>query len=441
MTESRPRVLVVSHNPFSDLQNNGKTLSVFFEGWPKDRLAQFYLTLDDPSFSTCERFFRTTDLDVLRKAVGLRPTASGVVSPTAAARDTLKKESLHRNPLYLLVRSIFLARLPVALLVRSLFWKMERWYTPEFEAWLDDFDPEVVFFQSSSATFAFDIVEQICKRRNIPLVMETTDDYVTAPRCFGPFTRLHYRRMRRVYGRAVRRATGVIAIGGKMAKEYSARFGGRWSVAMNAVAPGDGHERTTNTEGKIVLHYAGNLGLNRWRVLHSIGQALELLHCTAGVDACLEIFSIVTPDPKVLQALTIPGRVEFKGRLDGGALRERQMVADVLVHVESFDAKSRHITRLSVSTKIPEYLASGGVLLAVGPLDVASIEYLSESGAAHVVTSDSPEVIAGGIEVLVSDHARQEQYLERARGLVERNHSKDRIRTMVTGVVTAAAAS
>lgn len=61
-----PRVLVIAHNPFSDTQNNGKTLSAFFNGWPKDKLAQIYLTPDKPDYTVCENFFRITDLEVLK---------------------------------------------------------------------------------------------------------------------------------------------------------------------------------------------------------------------------------------------------------------------------------------------------------------------------------------------------------------------------------------
>jgi hypothetical protein len=52
-----PRILVVSHNPFSDLQSNGKTLAAFFDGWDPERLAQLFFTLDAPSFAVCQRFF------------------------------------------------------------------------------------------------------------------------------------------------------------------------------------------------------------------------------------------------------------------------------------------------------------------------------------------------------------------------------------------------
>ena len=50
----------------------------------------------------------------------------------------------------------------------------------------------------------------------------------------------------------------------------------------------------------------------------------------------------------------------------------------MLVHVESFDNKSRQLTKLSISTKIPEYLATGKPIIAIGPREVASLEYLKD---------------------------------------------------------------
>lgn len=428
-----PRVLVVAHNPFSDVQNNGKTLTGFFEGWPRDRLAQLYLTLDEPSFTVCGNFYRVTDLDVLKDLLRLGSSSAGPVQQTSWQSDSKVKASLSRSRLYRLVRRVFLARLPLALMIRSVVWRRGRRDDDRLRQWLDDFAPELVFFQSSSATFAFDLVEQICADRRIPLIVETTDDYLTPGSRWSLTGRLYYRGMQRVYRRAVTRAYAVVAICQKMADEYRRRFGGSYVLAMNSVAIEETSPPTALTPDRpAVLHFAGNLGLNRWRVLASVGRALDELAERHGITAQLEIYSIDEPEPAVLEALTTSRRVRFCGAVGHDELREHRARADVVVHVESFDRRNRHVTRLSVSTKIPEYMASDRVIFAVGPGDVASIEYLRDNEIGQVVTEDSPPLVADALRALLTDEALRVRLRERAMTLAHRNHSRTATREMIT---------
>jgi glycosyltransferase involved in cell wall biosynthesis len=324
---------------------------------------------------------------------------------------------------------------PPALLLRWLGGGRGRRDQERLRAWLDDFSPELVFFQSSSATFAFDLVEEVCASRGIPLIVETTDDYVTPRNGWIPTSRLYYRGMRRAYQRAVDRADTVIAICQKMADEYRSRFGGRYEIAMNSVAFTETTPPAPLTPDRpVLLHFAGNLGLNRWRVLSSVGLALDELSRRYGVEGRLEIYSIDAPEPPALEALTASPRVSFRGSVDAETLRDHRARADILVHVESFDARSRHVTRLSVSTKIPEYLAADRTLLAVGPGDVASIEYVRDNEVGRVVTVDSPDEIAATLHELVSDAALRDRLRRDGLALAHRNHSREATRQLITGL-------
>lgn len=437
-----PRVLVVSHNPFSNVQNNGKTLLAFFEDWPRERLAQLYLTLDEPSFDICGQFYRVTDLDVLKDALPGLSGAAGPVEPTSWTRDREVKSSLGKRRFYRTIRKVFLARPPAALMVRSLVWNKARADRERFRAWLDACDPQLVFFQSSSAVFAFDLVEEICRDRQIPLIVETTDDYLTPGPRWQPFGRRYHRQMQRAYQRAIDRSYAAVAIGDKMAGEYSERFGGRWEVAMNSVdLPDTVPPRPDDDSRPVVLHFAGNLGLNRWRVLAVLGAALDVLAERHHTQARLEIFSIDAPEPVVLAELTASARVSFRGSVDAAALHQHRSDSDVLVHVESFDEQNRHVTRLSVSTKIPEYMTADRVILAIGPPDVASIQYVADKDFGAVVTSPDPQRIAEELRQLLADPQRRAALRSRARHLVEANHSRQRTKELVARLAVEAVAA
>lgn len=162
MESENPKVLVISHNPFSDTQNNGKTLSAFFKGWPKDKIAQLYLTLDKFDTTVCEKFYRITDLDVLKtifskKQVGIEYTQTEEEKAAdIAIKNGIEKEKLHKNKLYLLIRDLYQKRNPFMYCIRNLAWKIVKpWKQEKLNKWIDDFNPDVVFFQSSNVYAIF----------------------------------------------------------------------------------------------------------------------------------------------------------------------------------------------------------------------------------------------------------------------------------------------
>jgi hypothetical protein len=108
--------------------------------------------------------------------------------------------------------------------------------------------------------------------------------------------------------------------------------------------------------------------------------------------------------------IEVAGAAGYMGSLSKDELNEVIREADVLVHVESFDRNSIESTRLSVSTKIPEYLAMGRPVLAVGPPDVASMEFLRD--AACCVTSIGS--IDAAVQGLLSDETQREMWAAKA---------------------------
>lgn len=426
-----PRVLVISHNPFSNMQNNGKTLEALLERVPRDNLAQIYLTRDDPDFDFCRRYYRIFDIEVLKNVLGApAPGCEVKQEEYQPVGEALNAEQ--SNKLYNFVRNLFIKRVPAAICLRNLLWGLDRWKTDRLISWLDSFSPDIVFFQSSNCTFAFDLVEWVCERYKIPMIMETTDDYVTEKLTLDPFFWIDIKRMQGRYRRAANYARCVFAIGDKMAEEYSARFGGRYKVAMNSV-PISGQMTQWNglpdaPGRKRKILFAGNLGLNRWKVIEKIGQACELLARDPNpIDAGVEICSLVPPNKKILRRLTIPNRMKYIGALGGEQLAAARESSDLLLHVESFDRQNKFITRLSVSTKIPEYMASGRCILAVGPPDVASIEYVKKSGAGVVSSSLSAEDIANTLRSILSDGEARRRCVATAWKTAASRHNRDEI--------------
>lgn len=132
--------------------------------------------------------------------------------------------------------------------------------------------------------------------------------------------------------------------------------------------------------------YTGNIGNGRWETLADIGKVLK--ECNKdNVNAQLYIYSLTPLSKRMKEALEIPDTVFFMGGISEKEVKEVQKDADVLLHVEALNIKSRLSVHQSFSTKIVDYLHTGNCIFAVGTKDMASIDYLVRNKVAIVATN------------------------------------------------------
>lgn len=425
-----PRLLIISHNPFSQEKNNGKTLLSFFSNWEPESLAQFFITNELPDTSVCCRFFRITDLEILRAAIGINNSPGGplpiyVDSPmqdfTPQYSGGGTKRLIKRRPQWLVT-------------VRDLCWDLGRWKTPALEKWLDEFMPEVVFMQCSTPAL-YNIAFWICDRYKIPYFLEITDDYLSPKFSLNPFFWIYFQRMRRQMTMAIQRAEKVLVIGEKMRRAYAEKYGGTYQIAMNSVELTEYRLPIPRRE-LVKMVYTGNLGVGRWKTIEKLGKICSSVpELRARVR--LEIYSGTAVSPQIQERLT-KGVMTFCGKLSASEVCRIQEDSDILLHVESFKEKDRYITRYSISTKIGEYLARGRCILALGPPDVASIEYLRDHKLGAVLTSTKTDVIKKCLLDLVNNEEERLAYGKRAYEQARTVHNRTVVQKNIQEIIFSA---
>ena len=127
--------------------------------------------------------------------------------------------------------------------------------------------------------------------------------------------------------------------------------------------------------------YTGNVLLNRWRSLELIANALENIN-KDGVKAQLKIYTGNSLTDEMSNALNKGDSSIVMGSVPASEIVKIQSDADMLVHVEGLDEKSKNLVRQSFSTKLVDYFKMARTILAVGPRGVASIEHLIENDCA-----------------------------------------------------------
>lgn len=411
---SLPRVLIVSVNPLSETSNNGKTYASFFEGYPKDKLAQLYFHRELPTSHVTDNYYRVSDEDVLLYVLK-RATSIGGSVEAATQADHLVPPVITRtlagSELVRLVRSEFLARM------------LPRAYR-DVTPWLKSFAPELIFFSGGDAIYLFPLVQRISAAYGAPLVTYVTDDYILPLRKPWALRGLVRTRTRKAFLRLTQSSARVLTIGDRMSKVYFERYGLRSTPIMNLVSVNrEGlTEDLPDAHGRpLVLTYAGGLHLNRWETLALIGQSLDRI-AKSGHRGLLRIYTGTEIDRRMRAALEMPSSVRVEGSVPASALESIYRSSDLLVHVESFAESDREATRLSISTKVPEYLAAGRPVLAIGPDDVASVAYLRDSGSAFVLSDLEPAALDKLLSGIIIDESTRGEMASRAIQTAMANH-------------------
>lgn len=414
------KVLIISNNAFSLTKNNGKTLSSLFKGWPEEKIAQLYFYPEAPDFSICKNFFRITDEDVLFSRKGAIFYNKMIVEKDKDEnRALVKRVSILRK---------YRDFTPLGF-IRNILWFVRKPITKYSQEWVESFNPEAIFLVCGDSWFPYDIAAYISTSFRIPIYLFFTDDYITPLPSLDPFWWINYIALKISLKKILSQVDKIFVIGEEMALEYGDRFNKKCITVMNSIeidkyAPFiSDNPDTKHSLSALSFAYFGGLHLKRWETLEAFGKAIKIVSKEIPIPISISIYSSTTPEKAIMDRICDLPYIRFVGSVNEKEIIREMFEYNVLVHVESFSKKTQHKTRLSISTKIPEYLATGKPLLAIGPKEIASMQYLESNQAAYLVYEDKPEVLR---EVLLEIYHNLMDKVEiniKNINLVKKNHS------------------
>lgn len=426
MTKKYPRVLVISHNTFSLTLNNGKTYSSIFGGWPKDRIAQLFFQKERPDFNVCRNFYHITDDEILlksKKNIGKK-----------ISQDASKSIKKTLSPLHSYIRR---KPMPVFNFIRNALWSTKKWNNHRLNEWLIDFNPEAIFFVGGPSSFSYKITKFIAQKFEIPIFLYYTDDYITPIKTRDPFWWANYFFLKRSLNHILYRVNCIFVIGEDMAKEFSLKLNKRCIPIMNAVNVDDySNKIVVNSNRNVEFAYFGGLHLNRWKTLLTLADSLKEINEEKKMNMTLSIYSGNILDETILEKFNKHPNINFKGSVNSQEIIEEMQIYDVLVHVESFEEKMISKTRLSISTKIPEYLASGKVILGVGPKELSSIRYLEKLGFTFIIDTVDTRIAKSKIKSIIAKRDEFGYIGEQSIEVAKNNHSIDYNKEIIREIIS-----
>ena len=404
------KVLIISHTVFSASESMGKTLSTYFSTFSPDELAQFYIHSQVPTSEICHNYYRITDKEALLSVLGRKCGAQYKAENIELGRVDARTDRGMTASLYQKARK----RTPLIYLARNLWWRLAQWNTPAFRHWIDDFNPDCVFFASGDYAFMYDIARSIASYRKIPLYVSCMDDYYTYNKNSGSLLgRLQHRLFMKSVRKTMDYASTIFCICEKMSEDYATLFQKRCVTVHTPCSI----SHPLELQKKAKISYLGNLGLQRDKSLIAIGQALKSLGLQPD---CIDVYSTESRR-EILDAFSEENGIRFHGAVSAAEVLEIMGQSLAIIHTESFDETIRQSVRYSVSTKIADSLASGTCIFAYGPEEIASISYLNEAGAAVCCTK--PEELENQLKQLIQNDMLRAQTVKNALRLAQVNHA------------------
>ncbi len=407
------RVLIISGIPFRNDTNLGKTLCTLFSAFKSEELAQLYFSPQTPNVPQCHTYYQISEEQLIRSCLGLIRNRCGRVIDTEHISKASSSVESHPKA------AISLKNYTLVSVLRDYLWLFSSIKSKKLNEWLQYVNPSVIFFLMPEDIKSSRIIEYVTRFCHCPIVMFVTDDYYNDSLLKPGFLRRWYfMKRQKTIDHLCRNLKFVVGC----SELASSEFGGKYKVPHEALFTPSGADYLSlpihiKNDTPVVFRYFGNLGLERWKPLMALGKAIASYN-NGEQKAILEVFSNLRY-PDAIAHLDIPNGCVFKGWVQGEEYMNLLQEADVAVHVESFSEEMCRRTRLSVSTKIADYLGAGKCILGIGRADLASIQHLQD--VACVV--NDPEDMRERLSLLIEDVDYRQQLSIKAREKAIKQHS------------------
>lgn len=409
-----PKVLVLSNECFSYTTSNGRTLGNFFKNWPKDRLAQFFLS-GVPEVEFCKNYFQVSDKHALN-AVLRKGECGGIVFP-----DELKKNTVVDIE-STVVRDRKISRNAITMLIRELVWKTGSWKCSGYWHWVSNFEPEIILLQAGDCAFMFNLALKTARRFRAKLVIYNTEGYYFKKFDYFKSTGLahhlypifHY-----ILKKSIKKTYNASDFAIFNCEALEKDFCGEFNIASDVIYTAtDIQEFETKQPDKnsFIVSYAGNLGVGRATSLVDIANAIHEIN----PDYYLEVYGTI-PNENVQKEFDKCSGLRFYGRVSYEEVKKIIYNSDLLIHTEGFEPYYLEDLKYAFSTKIADCLASNRCFLMYAPKEFAETQYLLQNKIAFVATSNSE--LKNILQELIKKTEIRTRYCGNAKDIVQLNHN------------------
>ena len=415
MKTNLPKVLVIDVNAWRK-DAGANTLRDIFSCWDPNKLAVVYTSSQLPDSEVCDNYFQISENQVIKSLyhptlrVGRRVKKNVSNNDADATAEKERYAKAHKN------HSKWMR------LAREIVWKLGHWKTCALKKFVVDFNPDIIFVPIFPYAYMGRIQEYIIKLTRKPTVCYLADDNYSYDSCQDWIDFIHRFWTRHFVAPLARKSNQMFVIVDMEKEDTDHRFGTDSVILTKGIdfsnRPFVG--RSPNKPLRFV--YTGGLIIGRDKTLALVADAINKVNAEAG-DTLAELFIYSQHLPsEEISAHINEGDSHYCGSVPHQEIKGIQEQADVVVFAEGLEGKEANKAKLSFSTKITDYLASGKCVLAIGKKNIAPMDYFQRNDSA--VIAHNEEDIERLIRRILSSPEIISEYSRKAYDCAVRNHEK-----------------
>ena len=372
-----PKVLLVGISPWNKHEGTD-TLQSIFSCWQKEKLAQIYTRSGNPCSDVCDNFFKISENQLIKSVFNRKPVGEAILNNTTNANnsdfqfESERYNKAHKKKSWLMS------------FIREFVWMLGKWKTANLDAFIEKTNPDLLFIPIYPVIYMARLQEYAIKKTKKPYVCYLADDNYTYKSCgknplellYRFFLRKHVKRL----SKGCRQMYTITQIEGD---ETDRIFGTNSVVLAKSIDFANvKFSEKKNIEQPISITYTGNLLIGRDKTIRDVADAVRNINKDR-TKIVFHIYSHTPPKSRMLSKI-VSENVIYHGKVSKDEIKNIQNASDILLFVESLDRENKYKARMSFSTKLVDYFASGKCIFAIGNKDIAPIMYLKENDAAIV---------------------------------------------------------
>jgi len=413
--DDSPRILIIGFYTFDGPDATSITLKNIFSSWDKDKLAFVHLStlpVNPDSqlniFTVANKKFGNFQINnekksLLNKIRSSRSVVQGSVGSTEK-NDILTKSF---NFIHTIIAS-HIALIPYE-------------YSPELDEFIEEFHPDIIY-SAIGGIGMMDLIYKVSVKHDLQVFPHFYDDWISTSYVHNLFLLIPRFVLKYNLKKVFQRTEKAFAISEKMAFEYTSRYHKPFYSLMNCIEDSTPSSEPEKDKKTIRFCYSGGLHLHRWQTLNLLCDALDRIETDKMIE--LNIYTNEMDWQQNKDKFANYSFVNYMGFVTQTEMMEELKKQTVLVHVESFEKQTLAYTRFSISTKIPEYLSMRKPILAIGPPDTASVQYLKSNRSAFIVDENNENSLIDELKKIMNADQREKIAIN-AYKLFKKNHTKE----------------
>lgn len=370
------RILVVSNIEWADDNAFGNTISNWFSNMPDIEFASIYRRHSKPNNCICNKYYCITPLSIIKYYFTPK-----YIGDEFSIDKTLKNKLEYINNKNKFEKKIIHCfnhlGLKILPFIENFLFNTKKWENDKFIDFVKRFKPEIVFSFITSSEAGFQIVKAI--KEIVPTCKQIG---FIADDVYGVLKSYSKKKTIEKYIHSADKLYGISEI---LTENYSKIF----NVKIDTLYKGCTFDKDIipkNNSIKTIV-YAGNLHYGRLETLVELVKCIVEHNKRNNIKLELNIYTNEILNNQQKASINIDGASRLCGARPYNEIKELMDKADITLHAESFDEENIKVVRYSFSTKIIDCLQSNSVLLAIGPANIASIDFAKKIPGAFVVTN------------------------------------------------------